>query len=383
MMELKLRHAIPNSIGLLTGCVAISAALVSPYASAASVPDYMIITTMEAEDGDAFIMSDSEIGAIGPNFQPAGSTSPPGSLPTLPGGTERTVSEGITRDGDVAVTRGGTVNIDRDGTVTLSNSDVHAINTGPVNPGSQGIDCGSSFATCTDNGSQISSNNRFNPSIPESFTALGENNGIQGNIDHTDILDELEVLRTNIDGGPATGSIDLTPTGQIQNTNEIWDFSGGGSGLQIFDILTGPNDFYIVNSNLTIKGDADDILIFRLGMGHTMNVSESNLLLDGGIGDNNVLFYVDADESEESFNFDNVTFQGMALWDLGLDTENVISFNNVQFCGQLITDQVNLQNTSGSGCEFDTSVVPVPAAIWLFGSALIGMVGFNRRSKSA
>ena len=29
-----------------------------------------------------------------------------------------------------------------------------------------------------------------------------------------------------------------------------------------------------------------------------------------------------------------------------------------------------------------TSVVPVPAAIWLFGTALIGLVGFGRRSKS-
>ena len=29
------------------------------------------------------------------------------------------------------------------------------------------------------------------------------------------------------------------------------------------------------------------------------------------------------------------------------------------------------------------SVVPVPAAVWLFGTALVGLVGFNKRRKSA
>ncbi|MCW9006033.1 MAG: VPLPA-CTERM sorting domain-containing protein [Gammaproteobacteria bacterium] len=29
----------------------------------------------------------------------------------------------------------------------------------------------------------------------------------------------------------------------------------------------------------------------------------------------------------------------------------------------------------------DTTVVPVPAAVWLFGSGLIGLAGFARRKK--
>ena len=152
--------------------------------------------------------------------------------------------------------------------------------------------------------------------------------------------------------------------------------------LNVIDIDTNGNDFYIANSNLTIKGDADDFLIFRVSESWTMEVSESNLLLDGDIGDNNVLFYVDADEGEESFNFDNATFYGMSLWDIGLDTENVVSFNNVQFCGQVVSDQVNFQNVSGSGCEYNPSVIPVPAAVWLFGTALAGLLGFGRRKKS-
>ena len=348
------------------------AVLFSAHAISLGVDDYMVITEMAPEDGNAFIMSNSEIGAIGVN----GSTSPPGSLPALPGGTERTVTSGISLDGDAAITNSGKVSI------TLSNSDVHAVNTGDLNPGSQGIDCDSSFNDCTDDGSQISSGNRFNQSSPtESFSTLADNNGVQGGIDLSSVTTEVTLLSGLIDGLGATGTRTLSG-GQVNNeANAIWDYSGDlFAGLNIIDITTSGNDFSIENSNLTIKGDAGDTIIFRVESSAVMHVSQSNLLLDGGIGDNNVLWYVDADEGEESFNFDNVIFQGMSLWDIDPDDlKNVVSFNNVQFCGQVVSDQVNFQNTSGSGCTFDTAAVPVPAAAWLFGSALLGLAVVKRK----
>jgi hypothetical protein len=348
--------------------------LFATQAAALSVSDYMVITELSSEDGHAFQMSDSEIGAIGINT----STSPPGSLPSLPpGGTARTVSPGITLDGDAVITNAGTV--------TFSNSDVHAINTGPSSPGSQGVDCDATYNFCTDNGSQISSDNRFNQSSPgASFTTLGNDNGIQGSIDLFGITTELSFLRDLIDGLDSTGTRNLSD-GQVNNqTNAVWDYSGDSFvGLNVIDITTNGNDFYVSNSNLTIKGDAGDTIIFRIDPTWIMNVSQSNLLLDGGIGDNNVLWYVDADEGEESFNFNNVTFQGMSLWDIDTDIKNVISFNNVQFCGQVISDQVNFQNVSGSECSFDTSAIPIPGAVWLFGSGIIGLAGVARRKKAA
>lgn len=345
--------------------------IVAPHVLAQStVSDYTVITSLAPGDGHAFQMSDSEIGAIGSNDN----TSLPGSLPTLPGGTERTVSTGITLDGDAAITNGGTV--------TFSNSDVHAINTGPANASSQGVDCDASFSACTDDGSQISSSNRFNQTSPTAaFSTLDNNNGIQGGIDLSTVSTQLGDFRTAIDGFGATGLIDLSD-GQVNNqANAIWDYSGDSFvGLNVIDINTHGNDFSITNSNLTIKGDAGDSIIFRVDADWVMKMSQSNLLLDGGIGDNNVLWYVDADEGEESFNFDNATFYGMSLWDIDPDDlKNVISFNNVQFCGQVVTDAVNFQNVSGSGCEFDTAVVPVPAAVWLFGSGLLGLIGLSRR----
>ncbi len=362
-----------NKTSKLNLLYASSLMVMSTQASALSMIDYMVITELAPSEGNAFIMSNSEIGAIGVN----GSTSSPGSLPTLPGGTERSVSSGITLDGDVAVTNNGNV--------TFSNSDVHAVNTGAANPGSQGIDCSRSFNSCTDNGSQISSNNRFNQSSPAAtFSNLANNNGIQGGINLSDITDQIATFYSAINGFTSTGGIDLTGSGGQITSDTVFDFSGDGfSGLNIIDIDTDSNDFYIEGSNLTIKGDADDTVIFRFAEGTVMNVSESNLLLDGDIGDNNVLWYLDSDEGEESFNFNNVTFYGMSLWDIDPnDVKNVASFNSVQFCGQIVTDQVNFQNVSGSQCALDVSAVPVPAAVWLFGSGLIGLVGIARRKKS-
>ena len=337
----------------------------SNYAAAGLITDYMVVTTLDPSYGDAFTMQDSEIGAIGFNA----ATSPPGSLPALPGGTARTVSNGITLDGDAAILNGGTV--------TFSNSDVHAENTGDANPSTQGVDCNTSFSGCTlvSGSSQISSSNRFNTtSGSANFSTLNNNNGIQGDVTHLTLAD-LEALRVQTDGYGQTGVIDLTSTGgQVNNMlNEVWDFTGGNSGLNVIDILTGDNDFYIANSNLTIKGDADDFIIFRIEESEIMNVSQSNLLLDGGIGVNNVLWYVNADQGEQSFNFNNVTFYGMALWDLGLDSDNEIAFNNVKFCGQVVTDQVDFQNVSGSGCTPNiTTTIPEPSVIWLI---LVGFIG--------
>ena len=44
-------------------------------------------------------------------------------------------------------------------------------------------------------------------------------------------------------------------------------------------------------------------------------------------------------------------------------------------------------NYNGSGVfydnlNFDRVVVPVPAAVWLFGSGLLGLIGIARRKKS-
>ncbi len=37
----------------------------------------------------------------------------------------------------------------------------------------------------------------------------------------------------------------------------------------------------------------------------------------------------------------------------------------------------------GTFLQAELSAVPIPAAVWLFGTALVGLVGFSRRKQSA
>ena len=64
--------------------------------------------------------------------------------------------------------------------------------------------------------------------------------------------------------------------------------------------------------------------------------------------------------------FDLFTVAGNGLWDLGqaMDRHLVSAFAPYSHDG-----------------AYTPSVVPVPAAIWLFGTALIGFIGISRRTK--
>ena len=65
---------------------------------------------------------------------------------------------------------------------------------------------------------------------------------------------------------------------------------------------------------------------------------------------------------------------------LGVAKSNPSAFNTDLYANE------NFAEAIGSGVEYDTmlltSAVPVPAAVWLFGSGLIGLVGMARRKKA-
>jgi hypothetical protein len=86
-----------------------------------------------------------------------------------------------------------------------------------------------------------------------------------------------------------------------------------------------------------------------------------------------------------------------------LDGVNFFDYNDVvEVAGQFSIKDLSLQNISGFTLRIfgtldgrftsggynvsvegtDVSSVPVPAAAWLFGSALMGLVGFSRRKSS-
>lgn len=69
-------------------------------------------------------------------------------------------------------------------------------------------------------------------------------------------------------------------------------------------------------------------------------------------------------------------------WSIGYptpDTAYLSSFN-----GDYVSeDDDSLTWRAAAGTWSKPSVVPIPAAVWLFGTALIGLVGFSKRRKAA
>ena len=63
--------------------------------------------------------------------------------------------------------------------------------------------------------------------------------------------------------------------------------------------------------------------------------------------------------------FDLFTVEGDGVLDLGSSSRST----------------VNAFAPFSHDAEYEMTVVPVPASIWLFGTALIGFIGFSRRTK--
>jgi len=62
---------------------------------------------------------------------------------------------------------------------------------------------------------------------------------------------------------------------------------------------------------------------------------------------------------------------------------HVAGFNPVEGCGENMATCDSAWFGGGEGLFPPGSVVPVPAAVWLFGSGLLGMVGVARRGRKA
>jgi hypothetical protein len=68
---------------------------------------------------------------------------------------------------------------------------------------------------------------------------------------------------------------------------------------------------------------------------------------------------------------------------LGVVDQNLIC-TGFHYCGLRRADDNTLSpNTTFAVWSPSVSAVPVPAAVWLFGTALIGLVGFSKRRKAA
>ena len=68
----------------------------------------------------------------------------------------------------------------------------------------------------------------------------------------------------------------------------------------------------------------------------------------------------------------------MAVWDANLNGGTWVGDSNPVWYGNGNAVQLTV-NTSGGVLAVDVQPIPVPAAVWLFGSGLLGLVGVARR----
>jgi len=76
-----------------------------------------------------------------------------------------------------------------------------------------------------------------------------------------------------------------------------------------------------------------------------------------------------------------VTLDNIALTQIGSVVNGAWLFEGVLGAGEHIINLVGITNGKNSGYQLNVET-PIPAAIWLFGSALMGLTGISRRKNA-
>jgi len=147
-------------------------------------------------------------------------------------------------------------------------------------------------------------------------------------------------------------------------------------------ILTG-NDVTGGTAGLLSGTNAD---LYEIGDSSEANEAQALDILIDGI-DNDDFVGTDGIKTEAG-GVDTLTFDSVASWVVfaigGGQLDGKHFFLNLGSPGEVnVTYNKNGQTGGGFShyTEFGVSPVPVPAAVWLFGTALIGFIGMSRRTR--
>lgn len=162
----------------------------------------------------------------------------------------------------------------------------------------------------------------------------------------------------------------------------LWNFTLGGEVIYADD----PNDYNLSSgSAVTVTGVFDDSVL----TGGTGTVSFATGNPYGNIFTVNagsIVFTPDevfSGTPQLTLNAMNVDFASTGFSFYATDGTTGATFNS--YFGDFDGDDVNWNLVSGEWLTFSTTevVVPVPAAVWLFGSGLMGLIGIARRNTAA
>jgi len=177
-----------------------------------------------------------------------------------------------------------------------------------------------------------------------------------------------------------TGSL-TSWTSNADLTAAINTFIGGSTDVEFY--VAGYEDAGLNKYALANKTQLNEISVDSMNIQLTNFVTKANDLFGAateGLTENWFAGVMDGDPAhyENNFLFGNGYVQG---FDLGTPAPFFSSHS------YLLGDGVNAQlldwNLSADGSlTYGVSAVPVPAAVWLFGSGLLGLVGVARRRKA-
>jgi hypothetical protein len=144
-------------------------------------------------------------------------------------------------------------------------------------------------------------------------------------------------------------------------------------------------DVNFLNSNIDFSGGTTQVAIFNVGdLGGTNNTIVLNDVYSASLAEFSVSvgdYLVDSKAGPSAPIFDSMTLFGTDNFILGLTKDsgtNWVADIGYTSLGGSIYD---VHFADGSLLQVDVQVIPVPAAVWLFGSGLIGLVGLARRKK--
>ncbi|MEQ1638215.1 MAG: hypothetical protein ABL903_16165 [Methylococcales bacterium] len=109
-----------------------------------------------------------------------------------------------------------------------------------------------------------------------------------------------------------------------------------------------------------------------------------NLVTHDSVGGAQTLYQLAAGYSEGLDASGNLTLSGNLIWGDGANAVTVIGTGvggvpNLSPWANFMRVPANERNTVIGHLELNVSAVPVPGAVWLFGSALAGLVGYRRK----
>ncbi len=191
-------------------------------------------------------------------------------------------------------------------------------------------------------------------------------------------------LTPSIADSSITADLMTAGSGLTANNGSTWNWKGWDTASTSFDAAVGANDYWTwgfdVTDNVSIDLTSMDIRLDRSGTGP--DDFEIQASVNGGSAVS--LLTHDYGDSDAGVDFTGVDLTGIGLLGPGDSLVfTLAAFNSEGTSGTFDLETVDFNGSDPRSLRIEgtVSAVPLPGAIWLFGSALAGGLAMARRKQ--